>query len=511
MKGFAMKKRAWILLVAVLLIIPVVFSQSDPATDPDLTVDPTNDSDLDLINVGTDTDPFWAISLFVPLTPTEPGAPSPVSFKIIVKQGSFKAEAKMKETVYLPKKDEFILEFTSLTDDGVMFAWGNDSKGNPWDLYYNLHAPNKSKEYFLSRDSNDVYLVGMFGTDPSNPDDFRCEKTGEKSCQVVIKGTEANNVKALMATFSENQLDFSAFPNLGGAGDKKYLAFTVSFKPAPKGALRFSKIIVSTKSLDIVNKEFKFDGSVPEQNLQPFSLQIDSVDTGKKLYLGVDVSCESWLTVLESGVKQFKKENGTKSDFSTRLQKYKQNVVSAWTDDEYVKAVTKTIGYGVLEVGRQIISGGVDIVASIAEIGEETWNEIKKQGFWNWLKSKNKTDQPTKIEGVQEFDLSTVQEKGELPIKNVKSKKGYIVEPKFLKETTFWKIDSIDGQNPSNLNGREHTFSACQFSEDSTNPEKFKLAGSDKMLIQFGKTECTSLLDCLAKIDQVFINRLFGS
>lgn len=351
-----------------------------------------------------------------------------------------------------------------------------------------------------------------------------------------IESKEVANIQGALNEFQTTEEFKDAGFLLGAIGSRMNaliwgIAPKIVDKRTVKSNLKFSSIsIAGTAAQNIAVRPL----ALSTAETKPFELALDGIDKTKPLILafGSDVSCEDiarWvndgkLTINQKWLQKatdFAKDTWTWAKGFLGNNAQVQEGVQKINRGEWLSGGAQIGG---AELGRLIVGTakglwgiGKGVVITVYEGGKALVKEIQQdvgkesvpagsQGTTEGIDVtklvSQETTRPTKYLVVNATTNKIY------PIGNLDWNDGRNLEP-------LWLVRQIDGKdvNPTNFSdGKTVRFTACQY-ETVTQGEKAvqQVSAKDSLDVQFGQVSCTSLLDCLAKIDLVFINRLFGS
>lgn len=391
------------------------------------------------------------------------------------------------------------------------------------------------------------------------------------SCKITVTGVMQNGTRVDLKDYPEESVLIDVFADLNkdsilDAGE--LFQFSV-WKPdalppidcqliAPKPVQFFSlKLRDTDYGTTRSDNRFWINQDDPKNSVQPFELGLINVDKSKPLFLGVVSEgqstniCDSIVTGYNAGKIQleeswwgslkgkvvsawgttrnwlggiipwFAQDSTTFNEGTRRLEAGQWLAGGAQATGSAIGKLLFYAGYG---IGKGAYYLGKGIVVTVYDAGKATVYQIIEE--WTGASGQAKGAEALLKPGT---DNSSVG----IPISQLMGSTSSADDSKYLfinAKTDYlyikgdaelapfsdflWRIDKIDGLdvNPTNFkDGKEVTFFACQFKLDQSNPAnpQLDLAGKDVVTVKFGKSSCSSLLDCLLSVDNQFLNFLF--
>lgn len=410
--------------------------------------------------------------------------------------------------------------------DAALYLWRSTEAGKC------TMPPTGSTKAKRENGNFDVYYGGTL---PKNSNDFWFEKWQK------IEGTKAVGDFLPTITVPEKEGEYtycSAFTIPIPKGKPSPYILTVSGQAEEKFLFTEIQYGESFTSIDSKIKELNNKSSefYDFKNPTPFKLKLEGIDKIKSLYLAIDFTCPQQLDSLNRTLIDVKGDWQTvqKQSYWNKIKgwwsKVTGNTTQQLTDDyavvgqllesgQIAKATGVTAG---LAVGR--FTGGVIKFGAAAGIGlaaglKEALSDLREEIKSGDLTVYGVTNSSSGMAGT--VDTSNVISISKLGVGTVLSTPlDYLLDyltvitPDKLSSTALWQINSINGT----LSG-QHKFYACQFRYDLAN-KKMTLYKDTYVGIKFGgeavvqpttEKECSTVPDCLARIDKKFVDSVFPS
>lgn len=339
-------------------------------------------------------------------------------------------------------------------------------------------------------------------------------------------------------------LDNSSQKLIGSA--TLFAAGTVAPSAPALGLLRFSKLKFSVsnsdKNVESVSN-FNFDSQNPPQT---FTLELEDINRDKPLVLGVGIqSCEqianwvnagavdvdpSWWQSWWNRAKQSTSSVGSYAwswlpavlvGDSVQVQQGVQKVkkgdwltggaqITGGEIGRLLYAAFRGVYHGVKGIGLTLWEGGKAIYY---EIYNDIWGTTPPASA---QAPSGQPSQPIGTSGgqnVSELITTPGVVQGQFLQVDAENQFLYVVGNKDWKDRSGmlpqWLLQKIDNTAVASLsNGKTYTFIACQF-DQAENGVKATANRSAAITLSFGKSECSTLLECLKLVDEKFL-RIFG-
>ncbi|MBU0635465.1 hypothetical protein KKE06_00375 [Candidatus Micrarchaeota archaeon] len=282
----------------------------------------------------------------------------------------------------------------------------------------------------------------------------------------------------------------------------------------------------------IANKIFLFDGA-PEKITQAFELELKNIDKSKPLILGAGpaISCQNIATWVNQGKLQIDETWWTKTKgVASSALDWVKGALGMATDPQVQQGVAKVQSGEWLSGGAQITGAEVGrLLIGTIRVGKAFFKGVGVTLYEGGSAFIKEITQDVGIEapapgtdGSTSINVShLLQEEGETPSKyltvdaktnnlyaigNADWTSGRTIQP-------LWLVKKIDSKavNPTNFkSGTETRFIACQFKTNAETGNQ-EVSASTEVTVQFGKTSCTNLLECLIKVNEKFLKIFTGS
>jgi hypothetical protein len=272
--------------------------------------------------------------------------------------------------------------------------------------------------------------------------------------------------------------------------------------------------------------------SVPAGSVKPFELKLANVVFDRPLVLAVGtVSCEQIAGFVNNGKAKldqgwWEKTKGVASDSWSWIKKQfgtgeqVQQGISKINSGQWLSGGAQITG---AELARLLVGAGKAVAWTL----KGAWITLREAGtgFWSELTQDvgRETVQPGTDGSTPGINIRELIESGQadaLVYLAIDAKEDFLypigdkdwADKPELKNKLSWLVRKINGLdvNPANYGkGQEIRFVACQFETDSAT-QKQDVYSKDEITLKFGELSCSSLLDCLSKIDTKAITQLFG-